>query len=71
MGRETYYDVGCPFFNRAKDGRIQCEACTVRLPDRETREKCLRDICLNDEGYKNCTFYKILCDYYDRLYSNN
>lgn len=70
MGREGDYDVGCPFFKTAKDEFIRCEACRVKLPDRKARESCLHDICLNDEGYKSCTFYKILCDYYDRLYSN-
>lgn len=70
MAREPSNDIGCPFYKRTKEGNILCcELGSLHWPDRESRTECLKCVCVNDEGYKTCTFYKILERYYDRLYS--
>lgn len=70
MTERIPYEAGCPFFQRfGTNGYIYCEACRMKWPDKKSREKALRALCRSDEGCKNCMFYKILDEYYGRLYS--
>ena len=66
----------CPFFirdrglNCSKKYCVTCEGCSFKFPDNITRREFLYRFCAHPDGYKNCTMYKVLCDYYNRLYSN-
>lgn len=59
----------CPFF-RSNEGRyLSCEIGKFKFPDMTARDQVVINHCAGD--YKQCMFYKILNDYYERKYENN
>jgi hypothetical protein len=47
-----------------------CEGATLKYPDKGAKKSCLGAYCCNEEcGYKSCTLYAVLEDYYQRLYA--
>lgn len=58
----------CPYFNHRNHGRIYCESATIKPPDKQTLSEFAQEFCASAEGYKNCTFYKLLDRYYERKY---
>ena len=60
----------CPFFQRIREGgRINCECATIKPPDKQFQEDFANEYCASGSGYKNCPFYKLLVEYYERKYS--
>lgn len=59
----------CPFFSDARNGKVYCEAATIRTPDQQTYRDILYKYCAHPENYKECTLYKVLQRYYERKYN--
>ncbi len=60
----------CPFFQRIREnGRINCECATIKPPDKQFQEDFVNEHCASESGYKNCAFYKLLDEYYERKYA--
>ena len=69
-------DEICPFFVRdrglsraSKKYCMSCEGCALKFPDKQSKRLFVYKLCAHPDGYKDCTMYKVLYDYYDRLYS--
>ena len=59
----------CPYYLYDKGEMLFCEGATIKYPDKGSKKKCMESYCCNEEcGYKNCSHYKIMEDYYRRLY---
>lgn len=58
----------CPFAQRLKGERIYCEIARITPPDGQAKKDLVRSYCAHKEGYKDCTLYKVLMQYYDRIY---
>lgn len=58
----------CPYFKLRTRRQISCEGAIIRLPDRQGLSDFAQAFCASAEGYKKCTFYKLLGEYYDRKY---
>ena len=63
------YSFDCPYLNMVKNGVIRCECAAIKLPDKESRAEFVSGHCGHPTQYKKCTFYKLMDDYYRRLYS--
>ena len=56
----------CPFYGKEKDGKLKCEAGTIRFPDRIARRELVYTYCASPDNYKNCTLCQMLMNYYER-----
>ena len=63
------YTFNCPYLKKLNGSNISCELVKVTPPDRIARRHFLEEYCGSGDHYKECPFYKILDDYYHRLYS--
>jgi hypothetical protein len=60
----------CPFFRKVREGgKINCEFATIKPPDKESFDEFVENYCANETDYKNCVFYKLLDEYYERKYA--
>jgi hypothetical protein len=57
----------CPYFKRIRDGKIICEAVTVKLPDKATLDEFAGKHCAS-ENYKACSVCQALDKYYEKKY---
>ena len=59
----------CPYYLYDRGEMLFCEGATVKYPDKASKKKCLNTYCCNEDcGYKHCTVYTVMEDYYERLY---
>ncbi len=58
----------CPYFMRAREGRILCEFARIAPPDKQALNEFLREHCASVDGYKKCTFYKLMEEHYERKF---
>jgi hypothetical protein len=58
----------CPYYKKELNDRIRCEFATIKPPDKRTRREFVSEFCASEDNYKNCTFYKLLDEYYERKY---
>lgn len=56
----------CPFFQCEHGRYLTCEIGKFKFPDLTARDRLVVDHCAGD--YKQCMLYKILQDYYGRIY---
>lgn len=56
----------CPFFQIEAGRLLTCELGKFKFPDYTARNEVVLKHCAGD--YKQCMFYKILQDYYERKY---
>lgn len=60
----------CPFYLYEKSGVVFCEGATIKYPDKKSQHDVKVKYCCNEEhGYKNCSFYALLNNFYDRKMS--
>lgn len=65
------YDYDCPYLDGAHHGIIRCECARIEFPDKESHTEFLSTHCGHSSKYKECTFYKLLNDYYKRKYGED
>ncbi len=59
----------CPYYLYDRGDMLFCEGATLKYPDKGAKKNCLHTYCCNEEcGYKKCTLYGVMEDYYKRLY---
>ena len=63
------YSFECPYFCSMRSDVILCEIARVTPPDKESRKEFVSEYCGHTTNYKECPFYKVLDNYYKRLYS--
>lgn len=57
----------CPFFKgEPKKLKLRCEIGNLKFPDKQARRFLVYGYCAHPTNYTECTFYKLLMDYYDR-----
>lgn len=58
----------CPYFGKVWDGRIRCEFATIKPPDKKAFKEFTEEYCASEDGYKRCTFYKLMEEHYERKF---
>ena len=59
----------CPYYMYDRGDMLFCEGATLKYPDKGAKKNCMVSYCCNEEcGYKKCTLYAVMEDYYERLY---
>lgn len=65
-------DVNCPFFVRDRgNGKIYCEACSLKCPDNEFRRELVYGFCAHPDNYKSCMLYSLLMKFYERKFAED
>ena len=61
----------CPFWKHEFKMATYCEGAKILHPNKAEKMSFKQTYCCNtDGGYKECTVYKIMTEYYEKLYES-